>query len=331
MRRPRTPSPARLKRLLEELVEEGFGFAADWPELLQVEVDYALRPEAHERRVPSFGSIVEPSVGPAHWDGATELHTTVRCVDGLDLADARRFADGLSSWLVRAEGWSTELAVFDRPAGSERDLVVLAAATGATLVQRHPVGAVRIVGGFGVLRWDNVSWHHEPPTGAWVDGISHLDLHGDAHVRTLLAEFAVHDLGARGIGAILVYRPDGPDGDGLEQRLAEPPPLDIRRPADLAPLRHVLAQIDGAAVFDGDGVLRQLGVRLVPSAEAESDVEGFRGMRHTSGRRYSHDDPTATVIVISEDGPVTVLRNGELAGRSEAVAASPDEDSATVS
>lgn len=35
-------------------------------------------------------------------------------------------------------------------------------------------------------------------------------------------------------------------------------------------------------------------------------------MRHTSGRRYSFDDPTATVIVVSEDGPVTVLRGGAL-------------------
>ena len=39
-------------------------------------------------------------------------------------------------------------------------------------------------------------------------------------------------------------------------------------------------------------------------------------MRHTSGRRYSFDDPYATVIVVSEDGPVTVLRRGELLGSS---------------
>ena len=78
----------------------------------------------------------------------------------------------------------------------------------------------------------------------------------------------------------------------------------------------MLAQVDGAAVLDGPGTLRQLGVRLVPSAEAEADVDGYRGMRHTSGRRYSFDDPTATVIVVSEDGPVTVLRNGELLGSS---------------
>ena len=36
--------------------------------------------------------------------------------------------------------------MFDRPAGSERDLVVLAETMGATIVQRHPNGSVRIVG-----------------------------------------------------------------------------------------------------------------------------------------------------------------------------------------
>ena len=51
-----------------------------------------------------------------------------------------------------------------------------------------------------------------------------------------------------------------------------PPPLDIRRPFDLAPLRHALSQIDGAAVLDADGILRELGVRLVPSPAAESSV-----------------------------------------------------------
>ena len=68
----------------------------------------------------------------------------------------RRFADGLSSWLVRRLDGPDELAVFDRPAGSERDLVVLAEAMGATLVQRHPAGSVRAVGAFGVLRWDGL-------------------------------------------------------------------------------------------------------------------------------------------------------------------------------
>jgi len=140
--------------------------------------------------------------------------------------------------------------------------------------------------------------------------------HGDPDVLQALLEFAVHDLGAWGIGALLIYRPDPGDGPSLEDRLPVPPALDIRRPLVLAPLRHALAQVDGAAVFDAGGTLRQLGVRLVPSAGAEAAVEGFRGMRHTAARRYSHDDPNATVIVVSEDGPVTVLRAGELLGAS---------------
>ena len=77
-----------------------------------------------------------------------------------------------------------------------------------------------------------------------------------------------------------------------------------------------MAQIDGAAVFDADGVMRQLGVRLVPSNAAEETIEAFRGTRHTSGRRYSFDDPLATVVAVSEDGPVSVLRNGAVLGRS---------------
>jgi len=56
-------------------------------------------------------------------------------------------------------------------------------------------------------------------------------------------------------------------------------------------------------------VLRHLGVRLVPNAMAEETVEALRGT-HTSGRRYSRDDPIATVIAVSDDGPVSVFRDG---------------------
>jgi hypothetical protein len=312
----RTPSPARLRRLVEEMAEDGFVLDGDeaWQELVLAELDYALRPTVHERRVPSYGSIVAPTTDPSGWGVATELTITRRMLGETKVGYSRLFADGLSSWLVRSPGQSAELAVFDRPAGSERDLVILAEAMGATLVQRHPSGGVRIVGDRGVLRWEGLSWHHVPPLSSWIDYLSACAVHGERDVLETLLEFAVHDLGARGIGAILVYRPEPDEMPSFEQRLPEPPPLRITRAFDLAPLRHVLAQVDGAAVFDDEGTLRQLGVRLVPSAEAENDVQGYRGMRHTSGRRYSFDDPDATVIVVSEDGPVTVLRQGKLLG-----------------
>jgi DNA integrity scanning protein DisA with diadenylate cyclase activity len=129
-----------------------------------------------------------------------------------------------------------------------------------------------------------------------------------------LLRFAVHDLGALGIGALFVF--GGRPNTGVEPRLATPPPLRIDRATDLGPLRHVLAQIDGAAVLDGDGVLRQLGVRLVPSRAAEDAVAPTGGTRRISAQRYSFDDPDAIVVVVSEDGPVTVFRSGRVIGRS---------------
>jgi hypothetical protein len=304
----------RLRRLREELEEEGLPL--DWPADVLAELDYALRPTIHERRIPSFGAIVTPTTDPTSWGPATSLGITRRPAGELTLDKARRFADGLSTWVVpSSEG--AELLVFDRPAGSERDLVVLAEAMGATLVQRHPSGVTRLVGAFGVLRWDGIAWHHEPPVSTWIDAVGACSDHGNRDVLAELLEFAVHDLGARGVGALLIYRPDDDaPAPEYEMRLPAPPILRIGEAYDLAPLRHVLAQVDGAAVFDREGALRHLGVRLVPSVAAESDVDGYRGMRHTAGRRYSYDDPAATVIVVSEDGPVTVLRKGELMGRS---------------
>jgi hypothetical protein len=304
--------------LAEELAESGLRPRGDaaLADIVIEEIDLALRPPIHERRVPSSGTILEPRSDPSTWSKGTELEISPKPIGHQPLVAARRFADGLSSWLLRYTDGTNEWILFDRPAGSERDLVVLAGVLDATIVQRHPAGSVRVVGDFGVLRWTGFGWHHEPPVSQWIDTITACSLHGDPEVLEAMLEFAVHDLGSMGIGSLLIYRPSDGPGGAVEQRLPTPPPLQIRRAAHLAPLRHALAQIDGAAIFDAEGVLRQLGVRLVPSNDAEETVEAFGGTRHTSGRRYSHDDPLATVVAISEDGPVSVLRNGAVLARS---------------
>jgi Probable sensor domain DACNK/DisA bacterial checkpoint controller nucleotide-binding len=312
------PGVARQRRLAEELEESGLVVegAHALRALLLEEVDHVVRPDVHERRVVSSGTILEPRSDPATWEPGTQLEILRGSADQQPLLDARRFADGLSSWLLRRTDGTTEWMVFNRPAGSERDLVVLASVFDATIVQRHPAGAVRVVGSFGVLRWDGFSWHREPPVKSWIDAVTTALTHGDTAVIEDMLEFAVHDLGSLRIGALLIYRPDGDPGPAVEERLPTPPPLRIRTPTHLAPLRHALAQVDGAAVFDADGVLRQLGVRLVPSNQAEETVEPLRGTRHTSARRYSHDDPLATVIAVSDDGPVSVFRNGAILANS---------------
>jgi hypothetical protein len=318
MASPRTPTPQQLRRLTEEMAEAGLCLDGSevWHEATVAELAYAMRPIVHERRIPSFGAIVAPTTDPAGWREETQLTITRRTVGDRPSVSARRYADGVSSWLMRHVGGGDEWAVFDRPAGSERDLVVLAEVLGATLVQRHPAGIVRLVGGFGVFRWDGIDWHHEPLVSTWIDSVGACDAHGDREVLETLLEFAVHDLGSRGIGSTLVYQPNLDLDASFDRSLPPPPPLHLQRPADLAPLRHVLAQVDGASLFSTDGTLLEIGVRLVPSAAAEAGVDGYRGTRHTSGRRYSFDDPGATVIVVSEDGPVTAMRAGRLVAAS---------------
>ena len=307
----------RLRRLAEELEESGLLLEQSVVgHILLEEIDQALRPPVHERRVVSGGTIVEPASDPALWASGTQLDITRGDLGDQPLPAARRFADGLSSWLLRRANDQNEWIVFDRPAGSERDLVVLASVFGATIVQRHPSGTVRVVGPSGVFRWEGISWHHEPPVTKWLKALSADAVESDVAVLRAMLAFAVHDLGSLGIGALLVYRPHPEPGPPVEERLPEPPPLRIRLAPNLAPLRHALAQIDGAAIFDREGVLRLLGVRLVPSKAAERSVEALGGTRHTSGRRYSYDDQFATVIVVSDDGPVSVFRSGSMLGSS---------------
>jgi hypothetical protein len=320
---PRVLTAGRLRRLTEELLDEGLGVieSSAAPDAVVDELDYALRPPRHELLVPSYGSFVLPTSAIAEWSEPTGLEFFVSEASERADDDVRRYADGVSSWTIRTTDGVTALVVFDRPAGSERDLVVLAEATGAVIVQRHPNGLVRLVGSsFGVVRWDGVGWHREPPIDAWlVKAACGLDPESTLTLDRFL-RFAVHDLGPRGVGTTIVFRPADPESAAFEQRLATPPPLRIDRPSDLGPLRHVLSQVDGAAVFDASGTLRRLGVLLVASPASEFEVEAFRGTRHTSARRYSYDDPSAVVVVVSEQGPVTVLRAGRIIGRSPVIA-----------
>ena len=138
--------PGRLRRLAEELAEsglrpEGSGTAL---QVLVEEIDHALRPPVHERRVSSGGTVLDPTSDPATWAAGTQLDIFRQPLGQQPLPAARRFADGLSSWLLRRTDGPSEWLIFDRPAGSERDLVVMAQVLQATVVQRHPSGSVLV-------------------------------------------------------------------------------------------------------------------------------------------------------------------------------------------
>ena len=289
----RRVTPGRLRRLAEELLEEQLGALerSSDPDVLVDELDYAMRPPRHERRVASYGALVFPTEPVDAWEATTGLHATYNVATQRADDEVRRYADGLSSWAVRTAAGVEALVVFDRATSSERDLVVVAEATGAMVVQRHPNGEVRLVGSFGVARWDGIGWQIEPPATMWLEANACSQKSEVISTLNALLRFAVHDLGASGIGAMFVIEPTDWETRAFERRLPTPPPLSIHQPQTLGPLRHVLSQLDGAALVDRGGVFRELGVRISPTVEAEATVAPIGGTRHTTGRRYSADDP----------------------------------------
>lgn len=310
-------SPGRIRRLREELEEELPGILASISDTESVidELAYVIWPPVHEGRVATYGALIDPDSEPEAWEDQTGLSVHHRQARSLGNDATRRFADGMTSWVLRRSDNTTELVVFDRLASSERDLVVLSEAAGAVIVQRHPSGVVRLVGSFGVARMTVDGWHHQPPVDNWLNAVSACQTPEQRSVLKRLLRFAVHDLGSRRIGALLVYRMK-PGAGQIESPWPTPPKLNVGRPVNLAPLQHVLSQTDGAAVFDEAGTLTALGVRLVPSRTAEESIGLIGGTRHTNGMRFSLDEPGSVVIAVSEDGPVTVFRNGAMLGRS---------------
>lgn len=307
--------PGRLQRLADELDEERIPAldGIDDRVAALVELAYALRPQRFEGRVPTYGALL-PTDGALL--GNLDLDTSVRIIPAtdLDLQFARRFADGVTSFAVRTSDGVSHLACFGRNMADEYDLVGLQSSMGGAIIQRHPGGQVRMFGPSGVVRWDGVTWYCDAPIDAWVRRL-HRAVHDlpPAPARALL-RFAVHELSARRIGATLIWRPtDRPVPDHRHEPLVHHAPrLRVDNIGEEAALAHALAQTDGAAVFDAEAALVGLGIRLAPSPEAEREIGAMHGMRHTSARRYSHDDPDSIVIVVSEAGPVTLMHAGQV-------------------
>ncbi len=194
----------------------------------------------------------------------------------------------------------------------EYDLVGLQASLGGLIIQRHPGGQVRVFGPAGVVRWNGIAWHHDAPIDAWVGRLGTVA--GDIPIEGVrpLLRFAIHELGGRRIGATLIWRPtEHPTPDRrLERLVHNAPRLRLDSVGEEAAIAQALSQTDGAAIFDAGASLVALGIRLASSAAAEQTVSAMSGMRHTSALRYSFDDPHSVVIVVSEDGPVTLMHGG---------------------
>ncbi len=298
-------------RLLDELDDDGIRLAGEPTHVEHVvqELDHVRRPPLHEGRSTVYGAFVMPAGREL-----IESGDLVELIDvQLPLDQARRFADGRSTFLVRRFDADPQLACFRRSIQYEADLVDVQAATGASIVQRTVLGVARLFTDAGVVEWNGRGWVERPTAqtmlatiGPVVDGASPRVLEG-------ILDLCVHWLSPARIGTTVLY--------DFDPRHDDAPSLDldaaIATPALSVVVRHhypalfaSLSQTDLAMVVYPDGGVRNLGVGLRSSPESELAVAQDRGMRHRSAARYTWDHRHTIAFVVSEDGPVTVFRRG---------------------
>lgn len=305
-----------LQRLADEFEDDGIELPAD-PEfcgLLFEELDHCRRVPMFEGRRPTYGAIILPR-GRAvaeYRAGLDAIDYDLVPLDD-DHTAGRIYADGRASFLVRSVGGGVALACFAGSMLMEADLVRLQRTTCGAIIQRTPVlDVVRLAIDESMVTWDGRQWHRRPTAIALADVLIERVPELDVSFANHLLELAVHWLAPSRIGATIVVH----DGDAIEwssldtSTAARTPQLSVCDRRHFSALTTVLRQHDLAVIVDRDGSLRKVAVGLRWTPEAERAVSSDRGMRHRSAQRYSHDHPTATLVVVSEDGPVSVFRSG---------------------
>jgi hypothetical protein len=305
------------RRLAEELDEDGIKLEEHERvrELLLDELDYARRIPMFEGRRPLYGSFsMPPGTSVTVADGIADLVP----LDGLPRQMARTFADGRSAFVVNRHDETPVLVCFDRPVQHEAELVQLQEVTGARIVQRTRVsGQVRLFTERRVISWDGQSWTDRPTAGALLRALRDCAPDLEAAVARGLLDLAVHWLSPARVGATIVVHEHDFEWASLDVATKfHAPKLSLKNRQHYPALFASLQQHDLATLVTADGSVEYLGVGLRSSAEAERNVDSDRGMRHRSAQRFSYDHPSTTIAVVSDNGPVTIFRNGQAIGLS---------------
>jgi hypothetical protein len=191
--------------------------------------------------------------------------------------------------------------------------VHLTVATGAIVVQRLGRGWVRLCTPQCVATWDGTHWSSKPLSSLVTERVRGTLTSAEPEVLANLMELCMHWLGAGRVGGALVWCLDGDPHDLAHLGLAAAvsiPELDLTRRTHFAPLLNALAQYDRAALVDPRGRVSTVGVHLRSSERTRREVTPYQGTRHTSALRFSCDEPSAAVFVVSSGGALSIFWQG---------------------
>ena len=310
----------RMDRLCQELADAGVVVPPIEESVLLREIDRARFPRRHERRFPSYGAIVA--------DGRVDDAAAALAALGAERLPApraaarevRRLADGVQSFSF-VTPTHAEIVLLASPIVREMELVRFRRALGpdVTLVSRTEDGTVRVFGRHQIVVFDGTRWWTKPDAHEYTLSVCRAVASAPLDITESILDFCVHTAGPGAGGTMLVWCLDDDALDGVRRRsvsTGQHMPLDVSMttPTAHSAIRHVLFQVDGAALVDRSGAVIEVGVHLRPSTEAHERiaVPAELGTRHAAAMRTSHDVPGAIFFVVSEDGPVTVYSSGRV-------------------
>ena len=299
------------RRLAEELGEDGIDLACDdtLRDLLLDELDYARRIPMFEGRRPLYGSFSMPA-----GRSITQAAGIADLVDvsHIDLAQARTFADGRSSFVVHPGDGERVLVCFDRPVQYEAELVTLQEVTGARIVQRTAVfGQVRLFTEGTVVAWDGRAWDDRPTAAALLPALQACAPELRVDVAHGLLDLAVHWLSPARIGATLVVHEESYEWAAMDVAAqSRARAVDHQSAALPGPVRRAPSRTTWPRSSPPTAPSSTSPSACAPAGRPSGAIDSDRGMRHRSAQRFSFDHPTTTVAVVSENGPVTIFRAG---------------------
>ena len=301
------PTPGDLLRMEIDAQQIPVPLEGDIGDAVIDELVYALYPNVHEQRVPTYGAIIMPE----SITGYSQLE-----VDTIE--EARMLSDGSSSFYIHEAQRRPLVGFLQKELRSELDLVEASLSMEAAIIKRSVDGSVRLFTRQHVIGCYGRQWTKKDYASNGIRYINEVAPQATTASQVLenILNVTFHELSPNNIGTTVIWYLAEP----LEEELpyikveghVKSNILSFNNRAHHNAIKQLISQHDGAILISRQGDLIAIDARLSHSKKAESFIQSHKGTRHTSAKLFSYDEPRALVFVVSQDGPVTVFSDGIL-------------------